>query len=293
MPAFWLGGWVWSAVAASQARSPATSAANPADYIGTETCLKCHGQLGRLWQESPHSKYLMAEGLPPELSGCEACHGPGRAHATSRAKRKQIVAWSSLTTEQAKAVCLKCHGPKGGAPLPQTHGPVNLTCNTCHEVHRKTGFDALLRQEQKAACLQCHPQIATATPEEHHVDVGMPCATCHDPHIHTTGMPVKPAREACAQCHGQGGIQPASHKDPNFGTTHGKLALTNMPRCLTCHDKQKDCTSCHGVEMPHPEGYVPFGHAADVTFETQQKCQKCHQPTLCNACHVRDGGQAQ
>lgn len=274
-----LAGWVWSSVS----QSP---------YIGPSACFKCHIDLARRWAESPHSKYLLLEGLPAERHGCEACHGPGRAHASSRQTRKQIVAWRALSREAADAICLKCHMPKVTAQEWQSspHNRQELPCTACHEVHRKTSFPTLLRTSENSLCLGCHRKIAIASPEEHHpVPPNLVCSKCHNPHTKGSGLLVKPKEELCQDCHGKGGIQPPSHKQAPWPDNHGKLALADMKGCLTCHNEPRDCRSCHGVTMPHPEDYVTSGHMKEASFDPKSACFKCHRTNFCNVCHIREG----
>jgi len=82
------------------------------------------------------------------------------------------------------------------------------------------------------------------------------CATCH-------------TRESCSRCHVNAGtsrqilalgndarvarlmrgrpavyLEPASHRTPDFASTHGSLARENIQTCATCH-AQPSCRSCH------------------------------------------------
>src|ERR1700693_4720685 len=52
---------------------------NAADYAGIDRCRSCHKPEFREYEKTPHAK-LTVPGKT-YVSGCEACHGPGKAHA--------------------------------------------------------------------------------------------------------------------------------------------------------------------------------------------------------------------
>ncbi len=37
------------------------------------------------------------------------------------------------------------------------------------------------------------------------------------------------------------------------------LPVQTINQCYTCHDKQRFCNGCHGVEMPHPDEFKKSG----------------------------------
>jgi deoxyribonuclease V len=57
-----------------------------ATYVGAQTCMGCHQDLAKEWQQLPHTQYLMASGRKAEGQGCEECHGPGGKHAAGDIK---------------------------------------------------------------------------------------------------------------------------------------------------------------------------------------------------------------
>jgi hypothetical protein len=99
-------------------------------YAGVEACAKCHRRAHRVWKKSPHSHAwaslqkarktfdaecvachvvgfnkpggFLSETDTPHLSnvGCEACHGPGKAHVLNK---KLPLPKPTLQT------CLNCH----------------------------------------------------------------------------------------------------------------------------------------------------------------------------------------
>src|SRR6266849_8206130 len=59
------------------------SAFTPADlssYVGAETCKTCHEDIYNNFEKTPHWKTTYDTHGGPSKQGCEACHGPGKAH---------------------------------------------------------------------------------------------------------------------------------------------------------------------------------------------------------------------
>lgn len=114
-------------------------------YVGPETCEKCHPRQARTWHDSSHSTSF--DSLLPEHLGmkdeegrecischvtghdaggfamrdaasglrhvsCEACHGPGSAHAAlmqeARKERRKVEGDFRISTD---VDCQRCHNP--------------------------------------------------------------------------------------------------------------------------------------------------------------------------------------
>jgi hypothetical protein len=121
---------------------------------------------------------------------CEACHGPGRAHAQNGQKRA-IFNPRQLDAADSVDFCGACHatfwdvklsGDTGVASLrSQPHrlqssrcwgkGDARLTCVACHDPHRPLAREASFYD---ARCLACHAKgCPTAATER--------CTSCHMP----------------------------------------------------------------------------------------------------------------
>src|SRR5262245_17080936 len=50
-------------------------------YVGTDTCKACHEDQFNAFSHTSHSKLGNISGWKNKVTGCEACHGPGKAHA--------------------------------------------------------------------------------------------------------------------------------------------------------------------------------------------------------------------
>ncbi len=108
----------------------------------------------------------------------------------------------------------------------------------------------------------------------------------------------------CYLCHPPNfKLVPESHETTNFYNKYGasdghwKLYEQRPDYCPTCHTKQF-CTDCHGIEMPHPEGFEEdHGEAGN---KNPQVCANCHAKSaeaakgleFCNACHHSEGDPA-
>lgn len=59
--------------------APAPVIGNPAEYAGIDRCRSCHKPEYREYEKTVHAKISVPG--KDYVSGCEACHGPGKAHA--------------------------------------------------------------------------------------------------------------------------------------------------------------------------------------------------------------------
>ena len=122
------------------------SGINADDYAGIATCSTCHVNHAREFGRTPHATAAPA-GAP--VSGCEACHGPGKAHATAMRTastpqqrdqgKKLIFAFHGKPSENA-ARCLTCHSSSPDQRLFERseHKLMGLSCEGCHSAHLVT-----------------------------------------------------------------------------------------------------------------------------------------------------------
>jgi DmsE family decaheme c-type cytochrome len=192
---------------------------------------------------------------PAAKLGCESCHGPGQAHIDDEAKGK-IMKFKDLKPAEVNSTCLTCHNRGTHAGWEgSTHEARNLSCATCHSVHKPTSLThQLVNSTETQLCATCHrSQVAKTERAVAHMPVRegkMACSSCHNPHgsisnvkalkvggsvselcisCHTemrgpTLFEHAPVRENCATCH-----------DPH-GSSNDRMLAVRMPMlCQRCH----------------------------------------------------------
>jgi len=168
-------------------------------------------------------------------------------------------------------------------------------------------------------CAECHadldefqsigrPETLTFDHADHDVaSDSVACGSCHPVETHVDTKTIKPTMDTCFDCHGVDAIaplpcsschplsviaRPPSHLHSDWGRAHGIALLDAEPACTTCHEKEQFCDTCHGLDMPHPEGWSQADHAtaaveddgcvlchgSDATGEARSDCDTCHHP---------------
>jgi DmsE family decaheme c-type cytochrome len=271
-----LAGLAWQPVAQAQAgAAPAASAASqaaaaapvaapapqPGQYSkeGADTCLGCHDDESATYSGSAIFKTRHAhrgdKRSPFGVGGlqCEACHGPGAAHAKNKkaASINTFKTDSMMPLEQRNKVCLSCHeGSSRTGWHAGAHERNNLACTDCHKVHVEHD-PVLAKSTQPEACYRCHAQQRASFQN-------------------TSSHPVRFGKMACSDCHSaHGSSAPAMLVKPTLNQT-----------CYTCHAEKRgpmlwehapvaeDCSLCHS-----PHGSV---RAALLTKSPPMLCQQCH-----------------
>ena len=163
-----------------------TRPSDPKLYAGTETCITCHDEIGTIHEKGPHSKTELSK-AGPGFKGCEACHGPGKAHADSGGDTAKIVNLKNLSRAESTKVCLDCHQQKEGHAnfLRSQHGRKGVGCLDCHSPHKAKVQAALLKASQPQMCIGCHQKLKQDPGKSLHHKAGEElngCTNCHSPH---------------------------------------------------------------------------------------------------------------
>ncbi len=111
-----------------------------AKFVGTKVCRKCHTKEHKVWAKTKHGTnfetlkgderkdpkcvkcHTTGYGKPggftseadtPELksTGCEACHGPGSAHAAAAKDAPDEGKWDKFMNKIPQNTCIACHNP--------------------------------------------------------------------------------------------------------------------------------------------------------------------------------------
>ncbi len=177
-------------------------------------CIACHATDYRKGYDVGAGSY--ASRAAEAGVGCEACHGPGRAHVEAR-QREERDAYPTPDGARRLDTCAACHalrrelaeGFQAGERFLDFFEPVLLdegdyhadgqllresyewgsfmqsrmhaegvVCEDCHEAH-----SGALRAEGNALCLGCHDDAFDAPAHTHHPpeSVGAACVACHMP----------------------------------------------------------------------------------------------------------------
>ncbi len=226
---------------------------------GADSCLGCHEDAVTLAVfRTPHA--VPSDPDSPFGHGqlqCEACHGPGGAHA-GRVRRGQerpaILNFdddSGYTVEQQNAQCLDCHGDTLAAGWHNGAHPADeVGCADCHNSHAARD-PVLTAAGQAEVCFDCHrlQQNAARRPFAHPVADGrMECTSCHAVHGETVAQALaqETVNATCEQCHAE---------------KRGPYLWEHAP-------VSEDCGLCHD---PHGSS-----HPGMLTRRGPQLCQGCH-----------------
>ena len=283
----------------------ATPAAAPAagDYVGSDTCISCHDEQHKRIQNTPMGRILLGHPRNDlEKLGCEACHGPGRAHVEAGGGKETIPVRfakdSKNTVEEQNAACLSCH-QKGNRMfwMGSPHESRQLACVDCHTVHyggmaehldnrklsSQSRYEAPLtetagiKKTQPELCLQCHQMRRAQLQRSSHMpyrEGKVTCTSCHNPHgtPYASQLLQPTVNENCLSCH-------TERRGP-FLWEHPPV----MENCANCHEPHgsnnpqllkarmpRVCDSCH-VTSRHPTQAQPLSSVKNFN----RGCTNCH-----------------
>lgn len=240
-------------------------------------CAACHEMEPRYasWAESSHVSV-----------GCVECH---QEPTDWYELPERVIDRGRLLVRDVTAHLRGDYDDPVDAASPGAEPVSDAVCLQCHDVNRKatSGYriiiDHVEHAKRNGSCVSCH--VRTAHPIEgrgNALSLMGQCYTCHG----TAAHPEAPT--ACGACHPDDyELLPASHAVPVWATEHGEVAQTDEGLCTMCHERSF-CDDCHGLEMPHPDGWVgeAAGHGRVAQTDTAT-CERCHSggPDLCTMCH--------
>ena len=263
--------------------------ADPALYVGAETCKTCHADMPskdffKNYESTPHYATMLDTKRGPEWHGCEACHGPGKEHVDGGGDKSKIFTFKNASAKEISARCLPCHefGAEHANFGRSAHLQNNVSCIDCHDPHRAKEAKFLMKEKQPKLCYTCHLEVNQqfSRPFHHRVNEGLvDCTDCHNPH---GGFQARQLRSTsaddtvCFKCH--------TDKAGPFAFEHPVVKTEGCSACHTPHGSSNPrllkraqvnllCLECHSFT-------VDAGAPAIPTFHNQaQKYQSC---TLCH-----------
>lgn len=277
------------------------------EYAGSERCQSCHRAEYLQFGKTHHASLSVAKS--DSVTGCEMCHGGGKAHADAeaaaqgddaKAAKAAKLIFSFKGNPQANArVCLECHRSTREQKKfdHSAHALHGVSCGSCHSMHlveagRAPGATALGLAQANFMNVPKLPeetrwlrnsQLVKSQPDL--------CFGCHGNIQSQFALPthhrVPEGAMKCTDCHN-------SHGDSN----RASLRQSGWETCAQCHPEKRGpfvfehsavkvqgCTACHT-----PHGSV--NRMLLVRREERFLCLQCHvDPSAVNVPHGRLGFQ--
>lgn len=307
---------VWlTAPRASQAvgRSPLDDKPAANDYVGSDTCKDCHEDQFKAYSHTAHSQLTTMSSWKNKVTGCESCHGPGKAHVDGGGDKTKIMSFTNKSPKEISETCLACHAGRDERNNFRRgeHWRNDIGCTDCHSPHsniagrnvassntlvttanaEKPGIAtvAMLKANDPQLCTACHAEVKPqfTAPFHHKVLEGaMRCSDCHNPH---GGFETKQTRlslgtdAACMKCHadkqGPFTYEHVPVKTEGCSACHTPHGSAN-PRMLRTNQVGQMCLECHSnshgaTSLDTGIGSVIGGPAKNMALQYKD-CTICH-----------------
>lgn len=294
-------------VFSSAAETAQTPVAADDKYVGSETCAACHDEQFKRVSATRHGELHKTAAWKDKVTGCEACHGPGKDHVEAGGDKSKIISFKSMNAKAVSETCLACHSGKESHNNFRRgeHWRNNIGCTDCHAAHGPepgksnlgsgevmTGSTrlrptlasrAMLKTSEPQLCITCHNETKSqfTKPFHHKVLEGtMTCSDCHNAH---GGFEAKQTKlsvgtdSACVKCH--------ANKQGPFVFEHAPLKIEGCTACHTPHGSSNPkllkraqirqlCLECHTGISEELSPQAPSLHnQAAVRY---QQCTVCH-----------------
>ena len=107
----WLTG-TKSSQAVSRSPGDDKPAATDTGYVGSDTCQACHEDTFKSYSHTAHAQLTKLSSWKNKATGCESCHGPGKAHVDGSGDVTKIITFKNKTSKEISETCLSCHAAK-------------------------------------------------------------------------------------------------------------------------------------------------------------------------------------
>jgi DmsE family decaheme c-type cytochrome len=225
-----------------------------AEFVGSDTCASCHEEVAKGFSANPHTKMALMHGSTGIT--CENCHGAGSEHVAGGGDVTKIFNPAKHSPKEVDEKCLSCHAGAHPDFERSPHAKANVSCISCHSIHKSEDKAQLLKASQPTLCFQCHTDTKAAfnMPFHHKVSEGLvTCSDCHDVHGTFEKSNLKSTADqnaVCTKCHTE---------------VRGPFVYEHAPV------KAEGCMSCH---TPHGSQNARLLNMPSIN-------------TLCNQCHSR------
>jgi len=267
----------------------ATAAGGDSDYVGEEVCKTCHEDMPskgfyKTFSESPHFVTTLDTKKGPAYHGCEACHGPGKAHVEGGGDKTKIFTFKDASAKDVSVRCLKCHqyGQEHANFSRSVHVQNNVSCVDCHSPHHPKEAQFLMREPQPRLCYGCHNEVRQQFSRtfHHRVNEGLVnCTDCHNPHGSSLGRQLRASESqdiVCFKCH--------ADKAGPFVYEHQAVKIEGCVSCHIPHGSSNPkllkrtqvnllCLECHTFSVDQGAPEVPSFHNQTTKY---QACTMCH-----------------
>ncbi|MBF4510222.1 MAG: NapC/NirT family cytochrome c [Aeromicrobium sp.] len=260
--------------------NPVSHLALDGGHMGSEQCLQCHSENRTM---TPTKGIIIDHEVHEENHiHCTVCH--------------------NRVAHPERDLEITMVDPETGEPAALHADFMSMTaCFRCHTLTGESPSGA--EYAAPGECSACHPANFDLKPANHKDEGFYPkghAALANMEIDHATGRPAENVRKPVI--HGEDHESTAtagSDYAPSSGDDHvlHLASVSAIDYCSTCHLVDRFCVDCHGVEMPHPAGFVT-GHG-DVGKSNPDSCAMCHlgegRPVetmsmeFCNACHHKTG----
>lgn len=245
--------------------APSFIVGNPNDYAGIDRCRSCHKPEFRMYEKTAHAKVTVPG--KSYISGCEVCHGPGKAHsdAIEAAEGDEGKTQRALSEHPIFSFSVNEKITEALKQFPIFHFRSNS-------------------KENAARCLFCHVSSKQQEFFEHsaHVAHGMSCDQCHTSHLVTEVKDQSKGPLYSPQAH----FYQVPQLPDEVRWLHSSLLKESEPKlCFGCHGNVQaefalpvhhrvpeglvKCTDCH-----NPHGSL---NRVSLTRPNFQSCVNCHQ----------------
>jgi DmsE family decaheme c-type cytochrome len=262
---------------------------DPALYVGSETCKTCHEDMPskgfyKNYEDSPHYVTTLDTRKGPEWHGCEACHGPGKAHVDGGGDKTKIFTFKNASAKEISNRCLGCHtyGEEHSNYARSAHLQNNVSCVDCHSPHHAKETLHLMKEKQPQLCYGCHLETKQQfnRPFHHRVNEGLvQCSDCHNPHggFLTRQLRATATQDTvCYKCH--------TDKAGPFVYEHEAVKIEGCVSCHTPHGSSNPrllkrsqvnlvCLECHAFTVDAGPSAIPTFHNQAQKY---QACTMCH-----------------